>query len=364
MLGRSFLTDDDPRPTVEADQAHAQALPLHAGGLRHQPRHPPAGRDRARAPGGPAPDRLRRRQRAGRSTRSPPATSASSSSSTRWCRKSTGDAADPETMGQLAAIGIVKGQPFAPDARMKAILTEAAALGNAAGGRSTSAPGRRRGSPTTPGSAWCNMLWAGGYNFETPPPQVTAEGITPYPPTGARTLHARTAFFYGYTGITPAMIMRLTGVGSQYLMAFADAAGDPFDGARTYTVTLPRDIPEARFWSLTLYDNQTRSMLQTEQRYPRAGSQTYPTPGRRRRRRRLHHHHPRPGGARGDDQQRDPDRAGQGLVRDPAPLQPPPAVLRQDLAPRARSWRRSRAATWRGSSPASARAGSKATERG
>jgi hypothetical protein len=29
---------------------------------------------------------------------------------------------------------------------------------------------------------------------------------------------------------------------------------------------------------LTLYDNQTRSMLDTPQRFPRAGSQSYPSP--------------------------------------------------------------------------------------
>ena len=37
-------------------------------------------------------------------------------------------------------------------------------------------------------------------------------------------------------------------------------------------------IPAEAFWSLTLYDNQTRSMLQTPQNYPRAGSQNYPSP--------------------------------------------------------------------------------------
>jgi hypothetical protein len=50
------------------------------------------------------------------------------------------------------------------------------------------------------------------------------------------------------------------------------------DGARTYKVTLPRDIPAEAFWSFTVYDNQTRSMLQTPQKYPRAGSQSYPSP--------------------------------------------------------------------------------------
>jgi len=93
-----------------------------------------------------------------------------------------------------------------------------------------------------------------------------------------RQLDARTAFFYYVTGITPAMAMRVTGVGSQYLINMLDADKNYFDGSKTYKVTLPKDIPEANFWSLTLYDNQTRSMLDTPQRYPRAGSQSYPSP--------------------------------------------------------------------------------------
>jgi hypothetical protein len=74
------------------------------------------------------------------------------------------------------------------------------------------------------------------------------------------------------------MIMQIPGVGSQYLIGFRDAKGDVFDGAKTYKVTLPKDIPAAAFWSFTLYDNQTRSMLDTPQRFPRAGSQSYPSP--------------------------------------------------------------------------------------
>jgi hypothetical protein len=99
--------------------------------------------------------------------------------------------------------------------------------------------------------------------LESSPPLVTAEGIKPLPPTGARKVDLRTLFFYGYTGITPAMCMRLTNIGCQYLVAFKDAGNTFLDGARSYQVTLPPDIPEARFWSLTPYDNETRSMLQT-----------------------------------------------------------------------------------------------------
>jgi hypothetical protein len=72
--------------------------------------------------------------------------------------------------------------------------------------------------------------------------------------------------------------MRITGVGSQYLMSCMDSDKIIFDGAKTYRCTLPPNIPHANFWSFTVYDNQTRSMLQTPQRYPRAGSQSYPTP--------------------------------------------------------------------------------------
>ena len=51
----------------------------------------------------------------------------------RIVQQEPADSLDPELMGQLAAIGIVKGKPFKPDARMKKILTDAAAVGNAAG---------------------------------------------------------------------------------------------------------------------------------------------------------------------------------------------------------------------------------------
>ena len=102
--------------------------------------------------------------------------------------------------------------------------------------------------------------------------------ITPNPTTGARTLNARTTMFFYATGITPAMIMRLTGIGSQYIGTFVDSNGDSLHGSKTYKMTLPKGIPAEKFWSLTLYDNQTRSMLDTPQRYPRAGSQGYPSP--------------------------------------------------------------------------------------
>jgi hypothetical protein len=104
------------------------------------------------------------------------------------------------------------------------------------------------------------------------------EKVRPFPPTGYRMLDARTFFYYGIYGISPAEAMRLSGIGSQYLFATLDANKQYFDGAKTYRVTLPKGIPAAKFWAFTVYDTQTRAMLDTPQRYPRAGSQSYPSP--------------------------------------------------------------------------------------
>lgn len=186
---------------------------------------------------------------------------------------------DVELAGQLAAIGIVHGKPFEPDERMKQILSDAAQTGQAFGrALQWQFAKKQPGWAYYEGSNWGNMLFQGGAFFETPPPKFEDGIFKPFPPTGARTLDSRTAFYYAYTLDSPGMIMRIPEVGSQYLMGFVDADGNPYDGSKTYKVTLPKGIPAAAFWSFTLYDNQTRSMLQTPQKYPRAGSQSYPSP--------------------------------------------------------------------------------------
>ena len=70
------------------------------------------------------------------------------------------------------------------------------------------------------------------------------------------------------------MSEKLIGKGSQYAPAFVDAEGKPLDGRKTYKIHLPPNIPVKDFWSLIIYDNQTRSQLQTDQRFPMVSSQT------------------------------------------------------------------------------------------
>jgi hypothetical protein len=85
---------------------------------------------------------------------------------------------------------------------------------------------------------------------------------------------ARVTFHYPYTAVTPAMAVTMAGVGSDYGMAYVDSDKQPFDGSKTYRVHLPPNPPAKDFWALTMYDNQTRSQLQTSQKFPTVGSQT------------------------------------------------------------------------------------------
>ena len=276
ILGRMFLENNDPQPAVDAIRKFTRIYAYNPGG---------EGTSIARFLDGKA--RLSRieppppmvfHEGSGKVMNTVPPNDASFYELLNdLVQREPATALDPELMGPLAAIGIVKGKPFAPDARMKKILGEAAAAGNAASRTLLMAP-RDPSWYYYPDSAWTNFLFQSGYEFETPIPQITREGVKPYPVTGYRQLDARSAFFYGITGITPAMAMRLPGVGSQYLLAMQDANKQFFDGGKTYRLTLPKGVPYRNFWSLTLYDNQTRSMLATPQNHPRAGSQSYPSP--------------------------------------------------------------------------------------
>jgi len=164
------------------------------------------------------------------------------------------DSESPELLGQLLAIGIQKGKPFAPDERMKKILTDSIAVGNATA-RAIEFRSRTKDNFYYPGKAW--FLPTGFYLFLD---------------NGARLLDPRTMFFYAYTGVTPAMVLKIPGVGSQYAIAAVDSEDNYLDGAKSYKLNIPANPPAKNFWSMTVYDTQTRSMLQTDQQFPAKGS--------------------------------------------------------------------------------------------
>jgi hypothetical protein len=159
---------------------------------------------------------------------------------------------DPERAGQLASIGIVHGQAFAPDERRRATLDSAARAAAAISRALVYAP-RDPAAYLFKGSSWAQAFLGGSHEFLR---------------DGARLLDARTAFHYFATVITPAMAHAQIGAGSAYAYTARDANGDLLDGARAYRLTLPRDPPAKNFWSIDIYDTQTRSLLQTPNPYP------------------------------------------------------------------------------------------------
>ncbi len=165
----------------------------------------------------------------------------------------------PEAKGMMAAIGIEKGKPFAPDARMKKILKDAASIGNAAA-RTISF------FPRYPG----NMI----YGNKSAWMMAYADKDTTFEKNGAYNLDARVLFHFGYIVVSPAMAVTVAGKGSDYGLIALDAAKRPLDGSKTYKLHLPPNPPAKDFWALTLYDTQTRSQLQTDQQFPTLGSQT------------------------------------------------------------------------------------------
>lgn len=163
---------------------------------------------------------------------------------------------DPELRGQAAAIGLIKGKPFAPDTRMKGILHDAVAVANATA-RGIGLSPRDKNAYLYKGKQWYTGFVGKDYRW------LDGDG------NQGRNLDARTLFFYTATVNTPAMALEIPGVGSNYAFATKDSKGNILYGEKTYKLTIPANVPAKDFWSIVVYDPQTRSMLQTDQALPK-----------------------------------------------------------------------------------------------
>ena len=169
------------------------------------------------------------------------------------------DFIDLELRGLFASIGIQKDKNFNPSPELKKTLTDAVAVGNATA-RALIFRTPQEEAYLYEGSYWKVGFIGGNHEW-------LKDGGA-----GGRYLDARTQFFYGATMNTPAMVLKMVGLGSQYAIATQDSSGNIFDGAKNYKLTIPADVPAKDFWSIVVYDPQTRSELQTSNPFPSKNS--------------------------------------------------------------------------------------------
>ena len=151
--------------------------------------------------------------------------------------------------GELKALGIEKGKPFNPDARMTGILTRAAK--DARDQLLVSAFASTRPDRVVwPDRSWEWASLNANYDFKT---------------DNGPDLEARDRWMAHAQGSSPAMFSRSPGAGSLYWLGFRDKQGAYLDGGKTYKLSVPLPVPARLFWSVTTYDADTRSEIQTDQ---------------------------------------------------------------------------------------------------
>ncbi|MCK5664318.1 MAG: DUF1254 domain-containing protein, partial [Thiotrichaceae bacterium] len=159
---------------------------------------------------------------------------------------------NPHFRGMVAAIGIQKGKVFKPKGKYLNTLKEAAAIANVHARNQAFRPDNK-------------SVYFFGKNRQWFLPFGSTMSHE-FKQDGRIFIDDRIAFHYMATGITPLMTAKFDGKGSSYLVTTTDSTGASLEGNKVYTITLPANPPMKRFWSFMVYDNQTRSILATDQR--------------------------------------------------------------------------------------------------
>lgn len=150
-------------------------------------------------------------------------------------------------LAMLVPLGIEKGKPFNPDERQKKILIEAAQVGEVMA-RANGYAKRFPGSTVWPGKRWEYSLFLTNTTQEKP---------------NYTELDERSSWFYEAVGVTDGMMGRSVGAGQVYLESQKDSTGAWLDGGKNYRLHVPPNAPVAQFWSFTVYDNESRALLDT-----------------------------------------------------------------------------------------------------
>lgn len=151
-------------------------------------------------------------------------------------------------VAMLKPLGIEKGKPFKPDERQKKILTEAAFVGEAMA-KTNSFDKRFAGARYRSDAQWDYVIMAD-----------PAQDLADY-----SQLDERAAYTYEAIALSRGMVSKTPGLGQAYLGTYRDKQGHAFDGAKSYRLRVPPNPPAKQFWSVTLYDVDTRAIIQNKE---------------------------------------------------------------------------------------------------
>ena len=155
---------------------------------------------------------------------------------------------DRVMMAMLKPLGIEKGKPFNPDERQKTILTEAAMVGEAMA-KANIFEKRFKDVYYRSETHWKYvMFWHWTHETEY-----------------YHQLDELAAYTYEAIGTNKAMATQKPGIGQAYLGAYTDGEGNWLDGSKNYKLRIPPNPPAKQFWSLTLYDVDTRCLINNKQ---------------------------------------------------------------------------------------------------
>ncbi|MGA9873004.1 MAG: DUF1254 domain-containing protein [Rhodococcus sp. (in: high G+C Gram-positive bacteria)] len=166
------------------------------------------------------------------------------------------DERDRFYLAMLAALGIEKGKPFAPDDRIAAILARAAEAGELMAQANTFAK-RFDNAAYWPDRQWDLVLALDN----------SSQRVEHYDQ-----LLERAAWFYEAVSFSAAMKSQTPGMGQAYLGCYTDCKGRWLDGGRSYTLHVPADPPAKLFWSVTVYSISTRCLIDNDQQRGDRGS--------------------------------------------------------------------------------------------
>ncbi|RKP57923.1 DUF1254 domain-containing protein [Pararobbsia silviterrae] len=181
----------------------------------------------------------------------------------RFVEQETVDPADMDMRGMMAAIGIQKGKPFEPTQRQRELLDKAAKTAfKMSKDEIFNALASQPGGRYYPDRQWVNVF--AGQN-----PEFKASGTF-------TNLVQRDAYFTSAYAASPGMVVDIVEKGAKYPSTWRDADGNYLDGAKTYQLHLPPNVPAANFWSVTVYDSITASGLENGQPLPSLNSMDKP----------------------------------------------------------------------------------------